>query len=305
MFFLSVRRVLRFSWQHFWRNIWLSIITMTIIVLTLFSLTTLIAVNVIADAAVNSIKETVDVSLYFDNQMGEEAILALKNELGKIDEISEIKYISATEALENFKIIHADDADIQETVAELESNPLGATLIVHAYRVEDYPLIMKKIEELKADQLAEQIDYDDHRVLIGKVNNFTDKIRSFNLVLSLIFIFIALLTVYNTIRMGIYVHRKEIGIMRLVGANNWFIRLPFLIEGLFYALFGCILFWIVLMLALQFMGPWINGFLSGINFDIRAYLLGHFFYIFGFELILIAVINTLSAAIAMGRYLRI
>lgn len=306
MFLLSSKRILKFSWQHFWRNVWLSIVTITIIILTLFSLTTLILVNAIAEAAVNSIRTTVDVSLYFDNKISGETVELLRNELTeKIPEIKEIIYISPQEALDEFKQKHQADADIQASLAELESNPLGATLILKAYNVDDYPQIMEKVTSMQAETLAEKIDYDDHRLLISRINDFADKIRTFSLVLSLIFIAIALLTVFNTVRMGIYIHRKEIGIMRLVGASNWFIRLPFVIEGLFYALFGCLIFWGLIFLVLNFIAPWINNFFTGINFNIQAYLIANVVNIFGFELIVISMINVISAVIAMGRHLKV
>jgi len=301
---VSIKRVFSFSWQHFWRNIWLSIATMMIIVLTLFSLTTLVLVNAIVDRTVNSVAETVDVSLYFDNEITEEAIELLQTELENIEEIKEIIYISPAAALEKFRVEHLNDETIQASLAELEENPLGATLILKAYNVDSYPVIMKKIAELQAETLAEEIDYDDHQILISRIDEFGSKIKNFGLILSLIFIVIALLTVFNTIRMGIYVHRKEITIMRLVGANNWFIRLPFILEGLLYAVLSCILFWLALFTLLHFMGPWINGLLAGIDFNINSYISSNIINILGFEFIVIALINTLSAVIAMGRYLR-
>ncbi len=305
MLFLSSRRILTFSWQHFWRNIWLSLVTITIIVLTLFSLTTLILVNAIADYAVNSVKDTVDVSLYFDNTISEEAIKTLKQELDKIEELKEVQYITPEEALEQFKETHKDDADIQSALAELDKNPLGGTLVLSAHTIEQYPAVMEKLKELKADTLAEKIDYNDHQKLIERINNFTAKLRTFVLALSLVFILVAILTVFNTIRMGIYIHRTEIGIMRLVGASNWFIRLPFVIEGLLYAVFGCLVFWLVLAIALHFTGDWVNSFLAGINFDIRAYLNKNVLNILGFEFIIVAVINMISAAFAMGKHLKV
>ena len=305
MIFLSTKRILKFSWQHFWRNIWLSIVTMTIIVLTLFSLTTLVLVNAIADYAVNSVKDTIDVSLYFDNSIKEETVQALEKELEKIEEIKEITRVSPADALAEFKEVHKDDADIQAALAELDENPLGGTLILTAFNMDQYPLIMEKIKELKADQLAEKIDYNDHQKLIERINGFSNKLRNFVLALSIIFIFIAVLTVLNTIRMGIYIHRTEIAIMRLVGASNWFIRLPFIVEGLLYAIFGCLIFWGMWALALYFSGDWVNSFLTGINFDIRAYFNSNILNILGFEFIIIAVINMISAVLAMSKHLKV
>ena len=208
-------------------------------------------------------------------------------------------------ALEQFKETHKDDADIQSALAELDKNPLGGTLVLSAHTIEQYPAVMEKLKELKADTLAEKIDYNDHQKLIERINNFTAKLRTFVLALSLVFILVAILTVFNTIRMGIYIHRTEIGIMRLVGASNWFIRLPFVIEGLLYAVFGCLVFWLVLAIALHFTGDWVNSFLAGINFDIRAYLNKNVLNILGFEFIIVAVINMISAAFAMGKHLKV
>ncbi len=305
MFLISFKRIVKFACQHFVRNVWLSIATMTIIVLTLFSLTTLVLVNVVADYATNSIKDTVDVALYFDNETTEEAVGILEEELNKIEEIKEVQHITAEEALEKFKKEHEGDEAIEATLLELEKNPFGATLVIEAHDVEQYPLIMGKIEEMKLGDVAEEIDYEDHQLLIKRINQFTDKLKSFGLIISAIFILVAVLTVFNTVRMGIYIHRREIGIMRLVGANNWFIRLPFILEGLFYALLSCIAFWIIMFVLLHFFGPKINTFFTEINFNIGEYMRANFLNIFGFEFIIIAVVNMISALVAMGRYLRI
>lgn len=305
MLLLFFKRILSFSWRHFWRNIWLSIATITIIVLTLFSLTTLVLTNAVADKAINSIEKTVDVSLYFNNQITDEVIKLIQTQLENIENVKQIIYISPQEALEKFKTKHQDDEDIQESLNELEQNPLGATLIIKAHQINDYPLIMDKIKELKIDELAEKIDYDDYSLLVNKINSFSNKLRNFGLVLSIIFIIIAILTVFNTIRMGIYIHRKEITIMRLVGASNWFIRLPFVIEGILYAIFSCLVFWLAMLITLHLTGPWINNFLSGIGFNIQIYFANNLLYILGFEFIIIVIINIISATIAMSKYLKV
>ena len=271
----------------------------------MFSLTTLVLINVVADRATSSVKQTIDVSLYFNNETSEEAVTLLQTELEKIEQIENIRYISAEEALGQFKQEHEQDQSIIDTLAEIDQNPFGPTLVINATEVEQYPVIMEKISELKADELAEKIDYEDHQLLISRIDDFTNKIRKFGFIISSIFLIIAVLTVFNTIRVGIYIHRREIAIMRLVGANNWFIRLPFIIEGLLYAFFSCILFWVLIYILMHFFGGQINSFFSEINFNVSTYLSDNMLNIFGFEFIIIAVINMLSAMIAMGRYLRV
>ncbi len=305
MLFLSFKRILNFAWQHFWRNVWLSLVTITIIVLTLFSLTTLVLINAVGDKAIQTVQKTVDMSLYFSNEINESTVKLVQKKIEEIQGVKEVNYISPEQALQKFKTKHQNDKDIQAGLEELKDNPLGATLVIKAYRIEDYPLIMQKIKEMKIDQLAEKIDYDDYSALVRKINELSHKLRNLGLILSLVFIVIAILTVFNTIRMGIYIHRKEITIMRLVGASNWFIRLPFVIEGILYAVFSCLAFWGFMWLVLHFIGPWINSFLAGIDFNIQTYFAQNLPYILGFEFIVIVIINVVSAVIAMGRYLRV
>ena len=102
MFLLSFLRVIKFSLQDIARNVWLTIATIIILILALFSINMLLTVNVITQAAMNSIKEKIDVNLYLKPESGEDKIMALKAEIGKYSQVKEIKYISRAEALEAF-----------------------------------------------------------------------------------------------------------------------------------------------------------------------------------------------------------
>lgn len=303
MFILSLYRVIKFAFQNFIRNFWLSFVTITIIFLTLVSLTTLIVINVIADQAVLSIKDKIDISMYFKSGAPEEQVSLIQQELEKFEEIKAVDHISAEDALAKFKERHSGENLIQEAITEIGDNPLGPTLVIHAHQVEEYPAIMEKIQTLKIDTLVDEIDYQDHVMLINKLNGITDKIKKAGIIISVIFAIIALLTVFNTIRVGIYIHKDEIGIMKLVGANNWFIRAPFIIESLLYALLGCLVFWIVLWSVLGFLDPMVTDFFAGIDFQLSGYFHAHFLEIFGFELIVIAILNMISSAFAMRKYL--
>jgi len=305
MFLISLTRIIRFALQNFYRNIWLSIITITIIILTLFSLTSLIVINAGVSQAILTIKNKVDISIYFKNSTNESTVNPLKEKISAYTNVKKVELITASEALEKFKNNHKNDPLIQKALQELDANPLGPTLTVKAHDVNLYQQILSQLKQDKIDQLAEEIDYDDNKLVIERLEAISQKVQRLGLIISIIFAIISLLVVFNTIRIGIYTHKEEIGIMKLVGASNWFIRAPFLLEGIIYALLSNIIFWLLFYLAAGFLQPFLFAFFIDINFNLINYLVSHFLYIFGFELIIIIILNTISSFIAIGKYLKV
>jgi cell division transport system permease protein len=273
--------------------------------LTVFSLTTLILINVVADQAISSVKDSVDISVYFEAGAKEDEIQLAKSQIEKIQHVVFVNFVSASEALEKFKQTHKNDELIQNALNEIDENPLGAVLVIKADDLKNYPSILSSINDFKINEEAKEIDYDDHKLIIERIENISRKIKQVSMVLSLVFAIISLLVVFNTIRMGIFIHRDEINIMKLVGASNWFIRGPFLVESIMYSLFGCLIFWVLFFIGLNFLAHFAQSFFADINFNMVAYILHNFVYIFGFELIAIIFLNLISTAIAMGKHLRV
>ncbi len=305
MFLLAFTRIIRFSIQNFYRNIWLSLVTLTVIVLTLLSLTSLIILNAAANQAILSIKDKIDISIYFPRGTSEEQVQSVKATIEKYPDIKAVAFVSAEQALQKFRQLHQNEALITDALNELGENPLGPTLTVKARDVNLYPQILNRLKKDKIDTLTEEIDYDDHKLVIQKLEEGSGKIKQAGLVVSLVFALISLLVVFNTIRIGIYTHRHEIGIMKLVGAGNWFIRAPFLVEGIIYSILGILIFWLLFYLLIGIIQPLLYRFFIDINFNLMSYLAGHFFYIFGFELIAVIILNIISSFIAMGKYLKV
>jgi len=303
--FVSIFRVLKFAFQDFWRNIWLSIITITIIVLTLFTINFLIGFNVITDKAIKSVEDKIDVSVYFNSDVGETEAHSVESYLLSLPQVKDVLYISKEEALQSFKERHKNDPKIVESLKELDSNPLGTTLIIKAYKPADYPDIIKALDEAKYNKLISEKDFDDHKVIINRINSITDKVQTVTLGIIIFFSLVAILIVFNTIRIAIYTHREEIGIMKLVGASNWFIRSPFLIEGIIYSLIACAITFAFIYPVLNFIQPYISGFFQDSNFNLAYYFKNNFVKIFGWELLLVIVLNILSSYWAMRKYLKV
>lgn len=301
----TIYRILLFAWQGFWRNFWLSLVTISIIVLTFISINILIIINIITDTSIEIIKEKVDISLYFKPEVSESQALEVETYLASLTQVKDTQYISQEEAMDKFIQRHRQDEDIIDSLKELEENPLGATIRVKAKTIEEYPNLLEEINTSPYIDLIADKDFNDNNVYIARIKNFSDNVKRIALLTSLGFILVASLIVFNTIRVAIYTHREEIGVMKLVGATNWFIRSPFVVEGVFYGIFACILSIIIVYPMLNFLQPYVNNFFLTEEFSLIGYFRENFWQIFGLELLVIILINMISSNIAIRRYLNV
>lgn len=305
MFFVSIYRILKFAIQGFWRNIWLSVITIIILVLTLFLITISVGLNLLADRTITSIREKVDISVFFVPETSEKEISALKSRLDNLTEVKNIEYVSREEALRRFQLKHQGESLIEETIKELEENPLGASLIIKAHQLEYYPSILEVLDESQYEDIIQSRDYEETEVVINRLSNITQRIKQIGFGLSLIFILIAIMVIFNTIRITIYTHREEIGIMKLVGASNWFVRLPFIVESILYALIACLITMAIFYPLLRGTAPFINNFFEGYNFDIFNYFRTNFWKILGLQIVFSIILSVLSSLVAIRKYLKV
>ena len=306
MVFSSLIRITLFAWQSFWRNFWLSVVTVSIIVLTFISINSLVIINFIADAAVADVKDKVDVSLYFRPDITEAQVLEVQTYLSALTQVKDIVYVSQPEALNAFRQLHREDTTIIQSLESLDSNPLSATLQIHAKTIEDYPSIVDVINNSKYNDLILDKSFDDNQRYISGIKSTSDNVNRIVLIMSILFTAIAVLIVFNTIRVAIYTHQQEIHIMKLVGATNWFIRAPFLFEAIFYGVLACLVSIAGVYGLLNFIQPHIfRYFIDAPKFDVVGYFNTNFWKIFGVELLVIILLNITSSSIAIRRYLKV
>lgn len=305
MILLSTIRILKSAVQDFFRNFWLSLITVTILALSLFSINFMIVVGVISNTAINSVEEKIDLSLYLKTDATESDIAVLKKDIEDQPAVEKVVYVSKVQALESFQAKHKDDQSIQEALREVGNNPLSASLVIEAKNLSGYTEVINKLDTLSKYNIIESKNFDDHEALLKTMNNITEKTRQVGLIVSLIFVAITILVVFNAIRIAIYTHQKEIRIMKLVGASNWFIRAPFLVEGILYSLVGVVAVVLLFYPFLQLLQPYLATFFNSGELNLIKYFNDNFIAIFGLQFIAAGVINTLAGLIAVGKYLKV
>lgn len=234
-------RIFNAGWTNFKRNSYLSFATTGVMTLVLLLFSGLLVVNYISSQIVKGLEDKVDVSVYFKTEAPEDTIMAVKDDLIKLSDVKEVNYISRDQALQDFKTVHAGQANIEDSLAELDFNPLQASLVVKAKDSSKYPSIVGYLEANKFRSLMDKITYYQNETVIKKIQNISNGIRNWGLMATLGLTLIAVLVTFNTIRLTIYNQKQEIEIMRLVGGSTWHVKAPYLIEGGLYGAFAAAL----------------------------------------------------------------
>jgi cell division transport system permease protein len=303
--FTTIFRIIKFAWQDFWRNIWLTIITITVITLTFILISLLVVFNDLTSNIIDAVNKKVDVGIYLKNTITEEQKDQLENFLKDIPQIDKIIFVSKEEALENFKTKHKDDETLLASLEELGENPLGPSFIVYSKNIKDYPVILEKINEFKNTDFIVDKDknFGNYQLFISRFNSFSAKVQQVGLALSIVFGIITILIVFNTIRVSIYTHQEEIRVMKLVGATNFFIRAPYLVEGVAFSIISAFLAYLIFYPLVNIAQPHFLYYFEG-TFNLQEYFYGPFIKILAIELLCIIIINILAASIAIRRYLK-
>ncbi len=304
MFFLSLYRIIKFSIQDVTRNIWLSLVTIIILILALFSINMLLVVKIIGDTAVSAIKEKIDVSIYIKPETDEREITILKSEVENLSEVKFVRYISKGEALEIFNLRNKDNPEILEALRELGKNPLTPTLIIQPKNPDNVGALIHQLNRIENDFIDSR-NFTDHKTILESINVVTDKASKAGLILSLTFVITTLLVVYNAVRVAVYTHNREIAIMRLVGASDTFVYMPFVVSSLIYTLFGILAIIAIFYPFLSLLQPYLEAFFVGYDINIIDYFNSNFLNIFGLQFLGIAFINVGASFIAVRKYAQV
>jgi cell division transport system permease protein len=299
----NIKRIINSGWTNFKRNGYLSFGATGMMALTLLLFLGLLAVQFTASQIVASLQEKIDISAYFTPDATEDQILQLKSELQSLGEVASIAYISREQALADFKERHAQDQLIQESLAQLDFNPLAASLNIKAKDSAQYASIVQFLENNKFRSIIDKIDFYENKGVIERIQKISGGIRDWGLAATLILAVIAVLVTFNTIRLTIFNQKQEIEIMRLVGASNWHIRGPYLVEGGLYGLFAALAALAIFYPVVFFVSDKISSFAPDLN--LSSYFFGGIAQIFLLVIVLGIFLGVTSSFIAIRKHLKV
>lgn len=300
---LNWSRIFKLGLTNFRRNGWLSAIAVLMMTLTLMIISFFLILNLVINTTTKSIKEKIDLSVYFNDEAKDEDILSLEQILKKRPDVKEIHFVSKEEALEKWRTMKIKQ-EVKDQITE-EKNPLPRSLEVKANAPENLDSIAKYLETDSYKKMVSKISYQQNKDIVERLINITKFSEKIGLILSIVFIVISILVILNTVRLAIYTRIPEIEIMRLVGASDAFVRMPFVIEALLYAFISTMLSLVLIAIGLHYVTPMISNYLGQVNLNIESYFLSNLLIIFIFELIFSAIISVVCSFISIKRYLKV
>jgi cell division transport system permease protein len=299
----TLKRIIKLGWTTFRRDGELALATLFILVIAISVVTTLFLSREMSNFLISTLQEKVDVSVYFKESATETEILDLKEELAKMEEIREVDYVSQAQAYKDFVERHEGEEIIMESLEEIGENPFLASLNIKAWKTSQYGTISTFLEHPSFETLIEKVDYFQRKPVIERIFSLTGAVNSIGILFSVILVIVAVLVTFNTIRLAIYNSREEIKIQRLVGAGNWFIRGPFLIQGVMAGIFASFICLAIFGLTSWIVSPKIEFFFPDLNlFNIFTENLGLIFLLQFFAGVSLGIISSL---IAIRKYLKV
>jgi len=301
--FTLIKRIFSLGWRDLTRDGSMLAVNVFIMFTVVSVITSLFLLKDISQILIATIQDKVDVSIYFNSDVSEEDILKVKEEIARLPEVKGVDYVSKEEALKRFTEKYQGNPVLLEALSEVGINPFLPSLGVKAFQAQQYEAITKFLNNSPFSNLIKKIDYYERKSVIERIYTLLAVFNKAGIVLFIVLTLIAVLVAFNTIRLAIYNSREEIKIQRLVGASNWFIKGPFLVQGAISGLIAallCLLFFTLLTLALN----------KEIAYLFSGFGLFHFF-LERFWLVVLIQISTgiglsiISAYWAVKKYLKI
>ena len=294
--------------QHFRRN-WTTVLGAVVtIFLSLFTIGVFVLGSALINNMIGTVENEVTIQAYLSDDAADDQISAYADKVRGWDNVESVEIRSKEEALEQYQT-QMSNRNASDAITALDGeNPLPASLVI---KLDDPQQVEATATKIVDDsQFAQICDSKDNpfsdvnygRETVEKLFSVTSYIRIGAVVLVALLTFVAFVFINNTIRLAISARRREIGIMRLVGASNGFIRGPFILEGTLEAILGALLAIGVLVAGVNAVLPKLANSMQFLSFAIPTQTM---VATAGALLALGVLIGLFGSAIAMRRYLKV
>lgn len=232
MKFSTILRHMREGVKNIIRNGWMSFASMSSIFISLFILGIFVLLAMNVNSMADQIESKVQIKVYLQTNVEEAKVTELQNKIGNITEVSKVTVVSKEEGLQQLKEAMGEENGDWLEGYNNENNPLPISYVVDVYDPQTVEAVAAQINSInQADGTNPIFKVKYGEGYVEKLFKITNAVRNIGLVIVIGLGITAMFLISNTIKMTIIARRREIGIMKLVGATNAFIRWPFFIEG--------------------------------------------------------------------------
>ena len=300
-------RIIRTGITNFFRNATLAIAAIAVMVVTLTIILLSLLVNTTLTSTISQITERVDVSVYLVDGLPQEQLDGLVRDIEALENVESTTFLTKGDALEAYREANAGNEELLAAINQTE-NPLPATIRIKPVdldRIQEVQAYLEK-PEVRSLQSEDPSYSGDRKEAIDKISHAANILQRVGIAGVVLFAIISVLIIFNTIQMAIFNRRDEISIMRLLGANTWYIRGPFVVESVLYGLISGLVSVILINSLFVASAGTLEASSLGLLDIARAeeYFRENFWYILLLQLGIGMAIGAASSIIATRRYLK-
>ncbi len=282
------------AWKNIRRSPYQALAAILIMSLTFLVISFFVFMLFGSSKIVNFFESKPQVTAFFKNEASQEQINELENTLSRSGKVAAIKYVSKEDALKIYKEQNKNDPLLLDLVT---ADVLPASFEISAIDLSQLEEISK---DLQKSSIISQVIYQ--KDVVSALTSWTNAIRKIGLALVILLSAVSVFIMVTIIGIKISHKKEDIEIMRLIGAGRWYIRWPFVIEGIFYGVFGALVGWMTAAGVLIYATPFLESFLKGIPVLPVSYI--DLLALLGLEILIAIILGIFSSFLAVLRYLK-
>jgi cell division transport system permease protein len=223
------------GFRNVFRNRIMSLASISAIAAALFVLGLVLAMVLNFNNIISGLESKVEITVFLKDNVQSHEIEAMSRQLNDWEGIKEWKFVSRDEALENWREEWGEQKYLLDGYTA-ENNPLPDSFHI---TVENPDYVTEMVEKLRKLTMVEVVQYS--KDVVGTITRIANATRILGLAVVVILIIMAMIIIHNTIRISVYSRRREINIMKYIGATDWYIRWPFIMEGISLGIMGAVI----------------------------------------------------------------
>ena len=287
-------KYLKTAWKNIRRSPYQALAAILIMTLTFLAISFFAFLLYGSSTIITYFESKPQVTAFFRNEASQDEINSLENKLSETGKTSSIKFVSKQDALKIYKEQNKNDPLLLDLVT---ADVLPSSFEISTQKIEDLSSIS---DMLKKSSIVSDVIYQ--KDVVSTLTSWTNAIRKIGIGLVILLSLVSIFIMAMIISIKISHKKEDIEIMRLIGATSWYVRLPFIIEGVFYGLVGAFVGWSIATLSLISATPFLESFLKGIPVLPASYVA--LLALLGFEALFAIFLGVLSSFLAVLRYLK-
>lgn len=301
-------RMVNYGIRNITRNLWLTLAAVAIMVITLAVILSTVLVSVASSDTIKLISDKVGASIYIKADVSEKDRKEMQDKLSSLDNVKSVEFISAKQAKEDFAKRNSNNSERLKALYEA-TDRFPATFRIILEDIKDFKSLdnfVKTDETYKKNRSEQDPSFEDksNSNTVEKIGRTINVVQKAGFALAIVSICLAILIVFNTIRMAIFNRRDEIEMMKLIGASRSFIRGPFIVEAIVYGMISALVSTIAVAIGILSIRDKLSNY--GIGMDRVSQLLTVYIgLVLLFMLLIGAVIGMISSFLATKKHLKI